>query len=132
MTIETLFVDDAAEAVAQVLANPAAHGGKTYEIAGPEVITMLELNERIAAAQRRKRIFLPLPDGIAKAIAALPGTPISSDQFALLQAGSVAAPKALGLKQLGITPRPMGLFLDRWMVRFRKHGRFGTKLGANS
>lgn len=130
--LQPLFVDDAAEAVAQVLANRAAHGGKTYEIAGPEVITMLDLNERIAAAQHRKRLFVPLPDGVAKVIAALPGTPISSDQLALLLAGNVAAPKALGLKQLGITPRPLGLFLDRWMVRFRKHGRFGDKLGASS
>jgi NADH dehydrogenase len=130
--LQPLFIDDAAEAVALVLADPAAHGGKTYEIAGPEVLTMLELNERIAAAQHRKRIFVPLPDAIAKAIAILPGTPISSDQYALLQAGSVAAPKAPGLKQLGITPRPLGLFLDRWMVRYRKHGRFGDKLGASS
>lgn len=128
--LQPVFVDDAAEAIAHLLADPAAHGGKTYEIAGPEVITMLDLNERIAAAQGRKRLFAPLPDGLAKAIAALPGTPISSDQFALLQAGNVAAPKALGLKQLGIAPRPLSLFLDRWMVRFRKHGRFGTKIRA--
>jgi hypothetical protein len=24
-------------------------------------------------------------------------------------------------------PRPLGLFLERWMVRYRNHGRFGTK-----
>lgn len=130
--LQPVFVDDAAEAVAQLLAAPGAHGGKTYEIAGPEVITMLELNERIAAAQQRKRLFVPLPDAVAKAIATIPGTPISRDQLAMLQAGNVAAPKALGLKQLGIAPRPLSLFLDRWMVRFRKHGRFGTKLGASS
>ena len=130
--LQPVFVDDAAEAVAQLLAAPGAHGGKTYEIAGPEVITMLELNERIAAAQQRKRLFVPLPDAVAKTIATVPGTPISLDQLAMLQAGNVAAPKALGLKQLGIAPRPLSLFLDRWMVRFRKHGRFGTKLGASS
>ena len=32
-----------------------------------------------------------------------------------------------GLKELGVTPHPLGLFLDRWMVRYRKHGRFGDK-----
>jgi NADH dehydrogenase len=128
--LQPVLVDDAAEAVAQVLADPAAHGGKTYEVAGPEVLTMLALNERIAAAQHRKRLFAPLPDGIARVIAALPGTPISRDQLALLLAGNVASPRAAGLKALGVTPRPLGLFLDRWMVRFRKHGRFGDKLGA--
>jgi NADH dehydrogenase len=130
--LQPVFVDDAAEAVAQVLADSPAHDGKIYEIAGPEVVTMIALNDRIAAAQYRKRLFIPLPDGIAKAIAALPGTPISRDQLALLRAGNVAAPEALGLRQLGITPRPLGLFLDRWMVRFRKQGRFGGRLGASS
>ncbi len=130
--LQPVFVDDAAEAVAQILADAAAHGGKSYEIAGPEVITMLALNGRIADAQHRKRLFVPLPDSIAEVIAAIPGTPISGDQLALLRAGSVAAPKALGLRELGITPRPLGLFLDRWMVRFRKHGRFGSKLSASS
>ena len=28
---------------------------------------------------------------------------------------------------LGIRPRPLALFLDRWMMRFRKRGRFGDK-----
>lgn len=129
--LQPLFVDDAAEAVAQALAAPAAHGGKTYEIAGPEVLTMLELNERIAAAQNRKRLFAPLPDAVSGIFAMLPGTPISSDQWELLQAGNVAAPGAPGLRELGVTPRPLGLFLDRWMVRFRKQGRFGDKLGAS-
>ncbi|MFN5903539.1 MAG: complex I NDUFA9 subunit family protein, partial [Novosphingobium sp.] len=35
-----------------------------------------------------------------------------------------------GIAALGITPRPIGLFLDRWMVRYRKHGRFGDKAKA--
>ena len=26
----------------------------------------------------------------------------------------------------------LGLFLDRWMVRYRKHGRFGSKTTARS
>ena len=34
------------------------------------------------------------------------------------------------LKALGIAPRPLGLYLDRWMVRFRKHGRFDTRASA--
>jgi NADH dehydrogenase len=129
--LQPVLVDDAAEAIAQVLGEPAAHAGKTYEIAGPEVLTMLELNERIAAAQQRRRLFMPLPDGLARIVAVLPGTPISSDQLALLRAGNVASGALPGLKELEVTARPLGLFLDRWMVRFRKQGRFGGKLGAN-
>ena len=134
--LQPLFVDDAAQATANALADPARHGGKTYEIAGPEAITMLDINQRIAAAQGRKRLFGALPDfvsgGFALATGWLPGAPLSNDQWLLLKAGNVASGKLPGLKELGISPRPLGLFLDRWMVRYRKHGRFGSKTTARS
>ena len=129
-TLQPLFVDDAAEAVAAVLCRPERHAGKTYEIAGPEVITMLELNQRIAKAQGRKRLFAELPDAVSGVIASLPLAPISRDQWALLKAGNQASGEKPGLKALGVTPRPLGLFLDRWMVRYRKFGRFGDKSRA--
>ncbi len=128
--LQPVFVDDAAEAVAQAVADPETHGGKTYELTGPEVLTMLELNQRIAAAQGRSPLFVELPDAVSGFIAALPGAPISRDQWALLQAGNVASGTLPGLKELGITPRPLGLFLDRWLVRFRKYGRFGARAKA--
>ncbi|MEZ5742696.1 MAG: complex I NDUFA9 subunit family protein [Sphingomonadaceae bacterium] len=129
--LQPLFVDDAAEAVANVLANPGALAGKTYELGGPEVITMLDLNERIAKAQGRNRAFIELPDQISQVIAFLPLTPISSDQFALLRKGNVVSKGTPGFAELGIAPRPLGLFLDRWMVRFRKQGRFGANAPAS-
>lgn len=126
--IQPLYVDDLAEAVAVALADPARFGGKAFDLAGPEVLTMIELHRRIAAAQHRERAFVPMPDALSALFAALPGTPMSSDQWNLLKAGNVAGSD--GLKKLGIEPRPLGLFLDRWMVRYRKHGRFGTRLSA--
>lgn len=132
--LQPLFVDDAAEAVAASLADPARHGGKIFEIGGPEVITMLELHQRLAAAQGRSRFFAELPDFVSAGFAALtgwlPGAPLSSDQWALLKAGNVVSGRLPGLKELGVTPRALGLFLDRWMVRFRKHGRFGESSRA--
>lgn len=128
---QPLFVDDAAAAVGAALADPQRHGGKTFELGGPEVITMLDLNRRVAKAQGRDPLFLPLPDSASAAFATatgwLPFAPLSRDQWKMLKAGNVVAPKARGIAALGITPRPLGLFLDRWMVRFRKHGRFGDK-----
>ena len=58
--------------------------------------------------------------------ASLAGAPITSDQWALLKAGNFASGTLPGIDALGIVPRPLGLFLDRWMVRYRAHGRFGT------
>lgn len=128
--IQPLLVDDAASAIANALGNPAAFGGKTFEIAGPEVMTMLELHQRIAEGQGRQRLFAELPDGVSGVLSALPGIPISRDQWAMLKEGNVPSGTLPGLAELGVTPRPLGLYLDRWLVHYRKHGRFGTKASA--
>ncbi len=128
--LQLVYVDDVAEAISQSLEDPAKHGGKTYELGGPEALTMLEINERIAGAQRRRRTFLPMPDALSAAFAALPGTPMGSDQWDLLKRGNVASGKHPGFAKFGIEPKPLGLFLDKWMTRYRKHGRFAERLSA--
>ena len=132
--LQPLFVDDAAEAIGNALADPAAHAGKTYELVGPEAIDMAELHHRIARAQGRSPLLVELPDAVSGAFAALtgwlPGAPLSRDQWALLQPGNVATGAVPGIEALGVTPRPLALFLDRWMVRYRKHGRFGGDIRA--
>ncbi|MXO71071.1 complex I NDUFA9 subunit family protein [Alteraurantiacibacter buctensis] len=124
--LQPVFVDDVAAAITAALEYPALHGGKTYELAGPQVLTMLELHEMIAQAQGRERMFVPVPDALSALFAALPGTPMSSDQWTMLKAGNVATGTLPGLAKLGVEARPLSLFLDKWMVRFRKHGRFSV------
>ncbi len=126
--VQPAYVADVAEAAARAVAESAKFGGKTFELAGPEVMTMMELQRRIAAGQRRKPALIPMPDSIAAFFAALPGTPMNSDQWGLLKAGNVASPGASGFKALGIDPKPLGLFLEEWMVPYRKHGRFAERL----
>ncbi len=128
--LQLVYVDDVAEAIARSLENPAKHGGKTYELGGPEALTMMEINQRIADAQHRKRTFLPMPDALSATFAALPGTPMGSDQWNLLKQGNVASGDYPGFEKFGIEPKPLGLFLDKWMTRFRKHGRFEPRLSA--
>jgi NADH dehydrogenase len=125
--IQPVSVDDVAAAVANALADPARHGGKTYELAGPEVVTMDTLHRRIAAAQGRERGLFPVPGVLSRLFAALPGTPMTSDQWTMLERGNVASGELPGCEALGVQPKPLGLFLDRWMTRYRKHGRFGDK-----
>lgn len=128
--LQPLFVDDAALAIATALADPARHGGKVYELGGPEVLTMLGLHQRIATAQGRKGLFAPLPDVASAAFATatgwLPFAPLSRDQWRMLAAGNVLPGEHPGIAALGIEPRPLALFLDRWMVQYRTHGRFGA------
>lgn len=123
--LQLVYVDDVAEAVAVALEYPAKHGGKTYELGGPEVLTMMDINTRIATAAGRDRRFIAMPDGLSSLFAAMPLTPMSRDQWTLLKAGSVVREDALTLEDLGIDARPLGLFLDKWMTRYRRFGRFG-------
>lgn len=124
--MQLVFVDDVAEAIVRAAEYPEKHGGKTFELGGPEVLTMMEINQRIAEAQGRSPVFIPMPDTASAVFAALPLTPMSSDQWTLLKAGNTASPEMPGFKQLGIDPKPLGLFLDKWMLQYRKHGRFGA------
>jgi NADH dehydrogenase len=125
--LQLVYADDVAEAVATALEQPEKHGGHTYELGGPEQLSMMEIHERIAQAQGRSRRFIAMPDGLSAAFAAMPGTPMSRDQWALLKPGSTVAPGAQGFAELAIEPKPLGLFLDKWMLRYRKHGRFGAE-----
>ena len=92
---------------------------------------MLDLNQRIAKSAARHPLFVPLPDVVSSLIASgtgwLPAAPITSSQWKLLKAGNVASGTLPGLAELGVSPRPLALFLDRWMTQYRKHGRFGDK-----
>ncbi|MGB3710770.1 MAG: complex I NDUFA9 subunit family protein [Erythrobacter sp.] len=129
--LQLVYVDDIAEAAMVALTDPGEHGGHIYELGGPEKLSMMEINRRIAASQGRKRRFIAMPDGLSSAFAAMPGTPMSRDQWALLQPGSTVSGEHRTFAALGIEPRPLGLFLDRWMTRYRKFGRFGLSNERN-
>ncbi len=53
--LQIVYADDVAEAIATALEHPELHGGHIYELGGPEALTMMQLHERIADAQGRKR-----------------------------------------------------------------------------
>jgi NADH dehydrogenase len=127
------WVVNAAEAVAAALADPQAHGGRTYELGGPDTITMLELQRWIAREIGRDPVLLDIPDPIGAMIAmfgALPGAPITSDQWKMLKRENVVAAGAEGFAALGIAPVPLASVAPGWLVRFRRHGRFGTASAA--
>lgn len=123
--LQLVYADDVAEAVAIALEHPDQHGGHIYELGGPEQLTMMDIHERIAEAQGRNRRFIAVPDGLSAAFAAMPGTPMSRDQWTMLKPGSTVSGEHRTFADLGIEPKPLGLFLDKWMMRYRKHGRFG-------
>ena len=131
---QPVYVVDVARAVAVAAANPAAHAKKTYELGGPQVLSMAEINQWLAQAIGHDPAILPVPDLVSEWMARLtgwlPGAPITLDQWKMLQKDNVVAPKAKGLDALGVPPTPLAAVADRWLVQYRKHGRFTNSVRA--
>jgi NADH dehydrogenase len=127
---QPVYVADVAQAIANAAEQPGVHGGKTYEVAGPQVMSMKQINGWIAKTIGRDRPLVEVPGGFASLLAMLPGGPITRDQLAMLGRDNVAAAGAEGLEALGVAPTPLGSVADKWMVRYRKHGRFAGRAKA--
>ena len=119
------YVADVAQAVVAALADPASHGGQTYALGGPDVISMVGLHRWIAGAIGRDVPLLELPDAIGSALTLLPGVPITRDQWQMLQSDNVVPAGAAGFGALGIVPTPLATVAPAWLVRYRRGGRFG-------
>ena len=132
---QPVYVADIADAVVAALSDAERFGGRTFELGGPEVLTMIALQRWIAAAIGRSPEFVALPDAVGGAIAALgflPGAPITADQWKMLQHDAVAAPGSEGLEALGVTPTPLEAVAPAWLIRYRRAGRFGKLAAAQS
>lgn len=121
------YVADVAQAVVAALSDPEAFGGKTFELGGPDVISMAELHRWIANEIGRDVTLVELPDPIGAGIAMLPMTPITGDQWKMLASDNIVAPGASGFAALGVTAQPLATLAPGWLVRFRRNGRFGRK-----
>ena len=123
---QPVFVGDVARAVVAALQGP---GGQTFELGGPQVFSMLQLNQWIAKATGHNKLFVPVPDAAAKLLSFIPGGPISGDQLKMLASDNVVS-GADGLAALGITATPLDAVAHDWMTLYRKHGRFGDAAAA--
>lgn len=122
---QPVYVRDLAQAIAAAATDPQAHGGQTYEIGGPEVMTMRELNAAIAHAAGQNPDIVDLPDFVGDAMSRLgflPGAPMTRDQWLMLQKDNVAS--GPGLEAFGIRPTPLDAVAPDWLGRFQKGGRF--------
>ncbi len=131
---QPVSVTDVARAIATAIDNPAAHGGRTYELGGPDVLSLTEINQFIAQEVGRAPAFVPVPDGAARLLALLtgwaPGAPITRDQLRLLETDNIVAPGASTLADLGIVATPIAAAAPTWLTRYRRHGRFTKPVNA--
>jgi NADH dehydrogenase len=130
--LQPVYVGDVAQAVANAVDGKTTPGA-TYELGGPEVLTMREIMEIILTITERKRLLLPLPFGLAKLQAMFlqfaPGAlKLTPDQVELLQSDNVVSEQAkaagLTLQGLGIRPDSLEAVAPQYLWRFRAAGQF--------
>lgn len=133
--MQPVYVGDVATAIADA-ADGKAKAGATYELGGPEVLTMRESIQTILDITDRERTLIPLPFGLARFQAHFlqfaPGAfKLTPDQVTLLERDNVVseAAKAAGLtlEGLGITADSLEAIAPQYLWRFRAAGQFQRK-----
>ena len=103
-----ISVFDVVEAFLRAL---SAHGsaGQSYELCGPQVMTLEEIVRLTARVARLPCRIVPLPDAIGRlqglVMGLLPGKPFTLDNFRSLTLDAVCRDD--GCRRLGIVPQPM-------------------------
>lgn len=122
---QPVYVGDVADAVVAAL---GAATGSLFELGGPQLLTMGELQRWIAGATGRSPLFVDIPDVVGSALATglgwAPGAPITRDQWLMLRHDNVVAAGAANLADLGIVPASLASVADGWLVQYRRNGRF--------
>jgi NADH dehydrogenase len=116
--LQPVYVGDVANAALKALQNSVSQG-KTYELGGPRTYTYRALIELLLSHMKRRRLLLPLPFVIWKALARvgaiLPTPPITRAQVVLMERDNVVAKSALSFGDLGIEPTALEDILPQYV-----------------
>ncbi|OPF95741.1 complex I NDUFA9 subunit family protein [Rhodopseudomonas palustris] len=133
--LQPVYVGDVATAIADAV-DGLAKPGATYELGGPEELTMREIMRIILQTTDRNPLLVPLPFGLASLQAMLlqfaPGAfKLTPDQVRMLEVDNVVSEAAksagLTLQGLGIQPDSLQAIVPSYLWRFRKTGQFARK-----
>lgn len=108
--LQPVPVEHVAEGFARGLVMGAAEK-QTYDVGGPDTVTMIELLDIIGAAVGRQRVHkLHLPLGLMRpltwALHRLPGFPVTPDQLLMLEEDNAGDPASF-YSTFGLTPTPL-------------------------
>ena len=114
--LQPIPVDQVAEGFARALTLPDTVK-QTYEVGGPDAVSMVELLDRIGEALGRTRVRkLHIPLGVmsalARALHRLPSFPLTPDQLLMLQANNTCDPAPFH-KAFALEPVPLSVGLAR-------------------
>lgn len=130
--VQPVFVGDVATALADAVEGKA-RAGSTYELGGPEVLTLRQVQEYVLKTIERRRLLVALPFPLAKLKATFlqfaPGfLKLTPDQVEMLRSDNVVSQAAidagLTLQGLGIAPASLEKVAPSYLWRFRRTGQF--------
>jgi uncharacterized protein YbjT (DUF2867 family) len=127
---QPVYVRDLGTAIAKAALEPQKHGGKIYEIGGPQVMSMMDLHKAILEISGQKPELVPLPDLFGELLSRfgwLPGAPLTRDQWLMLQHDNVPSKHMPGLEAFGIQPTPLAAVAFEWLSRFHRGGKFAAR-----
>jgi len=127
---QPVYVRDLGRAIAMAALDPGRFGGQTYEIGGPQVMSMVELHRAILEITGQQPEIMPIPDLFASLLSKLgwvPGAPLTRDQWLMLQRDNVPSGELPGLDAFGIRPTPLAAVAYEWLGRFHKGGKFAGR-----
>ncbi|MEX2148002.1 MAG: complex I NDUFA9 subunit family protein [Candidatus Rokuibacteriota bacterium] len=112
--LQPVPVEQVAQAFARALALEAT-AKHTYDVAGPEAVTMVDLLDRIGAALARRHVRklhvpLALMRPATRLLHRLPGFPLTPDQLLMLEENSTCDPGPF-FSTFGLTPVPLNVGL---------------------
>jgi NADH dehydrogenase len=95
--------------------------GQTYEVGGPDAVTMPELLDLIGRAMGRRRVLkMHVPIGamtpVARVLHPLPGFPVTPDQLLMLREDSTCDPRPF-FSTFGLEPVLLAVGLERMLAR---------------
>jgi uncharacterized protein YbjT (DUF2867 family) len=129
--LQPVYAADVGRAITAAALDPRRHGGRAYELGGPQVLTMRELMEWVCETTGRGRPLIDIPDPVGRLIARttgwMPGAPITWDQWLMLRRDNVVAEGAEGLEAFGLPKTPLAAVSEGWLTSYRRHGRFAAK-----
>ena len=141
--LQPVFVGDVAQAARAVIGDAGA-AGRTYELGGPEILTLREIAALTLRIVERRRALVPLPFGVARLVAwstevastlslgRFPKTLTTTrDQVELLRHDNVVSAAAIAegrtLRELGISAQGIEATAPSYLYRFRKTGQYAAR-----
>ncbi|WP_201315352.1 complex I NDUFA9 subunit family protein [Dyella sp. EPa41] len=126
------WAGDVAEAIARCVGDDKLGMDRSFELYGPQVLTLGDIVRQIRDVAGLGTPILPLPDSLGRLQAQfaelLPGKPFSLDNFRTLRTNSVG--KQDGYAALGIVPQPLSAWLPLLLQEPARQRRLSSARGS--